>query len=125
MATWPEVQQYLQKNFKQNIAMQVIAGPSGFASEVDVGSGRSEIVIVLESGPLLQFVVFIASPNPIDVEKLLTTTQLFGIRKNKANNSYVMQHLAIMATLDAAEIDAPINLLADEARKVKDALGLH
>lgn len=124
MATWPEVQQFLNSNFKKNIAMQTLAGPNGFAAEVEV-NGRTEVVLVLEGGPLLQFMVFIASPNPINVEKLLTTVQLFGIRKTKGQNSYVMQHLAIMDTLDAPEISAPIKLLADEARNVKDALGLH
>ena len=122
MATWPEVQQYLHSNFKQNLGMQAVAGGDAFAAEIDV-EGGSEVVMVFNGGPILQFVVFINSSKPINLELLLTSTQYFGIRRT-GDGPYTLQHISWMETVDAPEINLPLNLMASEARRLKTLLGI-
>jgi len=123
MANWSDVQAYLNDNFKMNAAMQVMTGSGSFAAEVDV-LGGNEVVIVFDEAPVIQFVTFINSSKPINVEQLLTSTKYFGIRKNSGQNGYVMQHMAWLETIDAPELNFPINLMAQEARRIKNELGL-
>ena len=123
MATWPEVHQYLSNNYEQDFGMKVVAGEGSFAALVPVEEEK-ELVLVLDGDQLLQFVVLFNSPKSIDVEALLTSSKLFGFRKNKGQSTFVMQHLAFMETLDAPEINVPLRLMASESLRIKKTLGI-
>lgn len=98
----------------------MVAGPEAFAAVVNHSDG-SEIILVMNVDDLLiQFDGFLDDKSFKKLDKVFSLNLLFGIKKT--SSSVALHHIAILETLDAKELTAPLILMAQEMHRIKTSI---
>jgi hypothetical protein len=100
VATWTEVKQYVFQNYK-------VEDDGGDSMTIRLGGDeRTQLVFFAKAGDYLVFSSPIAKVGEVQPGKVLTSSLVFGVIQTA--DYYSLRHVALMSTLDVAEIDLAI-----------------
>jgi hypothetical protein len=115
VATWTEVKKFIYQN-----NYQVNNDSNNLLTLELAGDGRSQLVFVSAFNQFLLIASPFAKVGDIPPGKALTTGSCFG--SVQLGDIYALRHVALLDTLDAAEINLAINELAGEADRIEAEL---
>ena len=118
LATWSDVEALLGENFERDFS-GTFAGPGSYAAVVPNEHG-SEVVIVFDGDFLVQLVGILDKKAFLSTEKVFPLLGFFGIKKT--SSAVALQHFSVMATLDVAELLAPMRLMSAEISRINQSL---
>lgn len=120
MSSWSDVERFLAENYESDFGMKMVAGPEAFAAVVNHSAGSEVILVMNVSDVLIQFDGFLDAKAFKNLDKVYSLQPLFGIKKT--SSSAALHHIAILETLDAKELTAPLMLMAQEMHKIKTSI---
>ncbi len=121
MAEWQDVKDFLIENYEKDFGMSILAGPDGYAAVVQTDSFR-EVVLVFNDSPIVTVAAIICDTSQATFEQIWNAQTTIGV--GLTNDSYMLRNLSVMQTLDAADLQVPMYLVASSAHKIRTALGL-
>jgi hypothetical protein len=120
MATWEDVHNFLNQNYESDMGMGILAGPESFAAVVPNDYGTEVILVMNVSDVLVQFAGFLDPKAVNNIDEVFANLQFFGVKKT--SSAVVLQHIALLDSLDAQEITGPLNLMSKEMHTINQAL---
>ena len=117
MASWNDVHNYITSNYE-------IADDNGstLTLKFETDGLRSQVVFVSGDDNIVMFKSPFAIEGQVQPGKVLQIADLFGVVQ--LGEMYCVTHVAFTPTIDTAEIDVPLRLMAANADKIEKSLGL-
>ena len=114
MATWTEAKQFIFQNYK-------VQEDNGNSLVLLVeGDGRSQLVFLLNVDEFMIFSSPFAKVGQIQPGKALTASIVFGVAEFA--ETYALRHVALLSTLDVAELVLAVGELAGAADRAEQQL---
>lgn len=121
MATWDDVEAFLNENYESDM-LGTFAGPNSFAAVVEHTEG-SEVVLVMDAGLMVQIVGFLDNSAFENLDLVFNNLQGFGI-KVTGNGRVALVHSSMLESLDGMDLVGPLQLLAFDITRINKALGV-
>lgn len=117
MASWNDVHSYITSNYKVAETTDDL-----LKLNFETKNLRSQVVFVGGSDTFIMFSSPFAQVGQVQPGKVLELASIFGVRQ--IGDLYCVTHVALTDTIDPAEIDIPLTLMAENADEIEKSLGL-